>query len=336
MQILFSGKADASQDLQMLVREFDSRQKGGMLRSAMEVSGQGTHAQLSAAGNDKVGSVSGLCIFGSDSVGEIMQIAVQIVPRTRSTISREVSVRSSAGVVTPYVGYWRNWSASERFVYETISDPIVFEDYGPKDDQMTMSAIEAYRWLCKTFPSNMQDRAVHIAFHHLKEGKRGDSVGAAMALAAFSTINGCPVRSDVAITGSIRSDGSVLGVGGIFEKIRGAVAAPYVEVIIIPRDNEGDAMMVPFDDLCRIVVVSAEDMATYMNYATKKDYRQEELKNLRKAQIHLLTGQRDRAEPLLLEVAAECPENFTARRLLSLLAFSRMTGRTGLASAKSP
>ena len=200
---------------------------------------------------------------------------------------------------------------------------------------MTMSAIEAYRWLCKTFTSNMQDRAVHISFHYLKEGKRGDSAGAAMALAGFSAIKQLPVRADVAITGSIRSDGSILGVGGIFEKIRGAAAAPFVEVIIIPRENESDAMLVPLDDLCRITVISADDMATYMNYATEKAYRQQALKNLRKAQIHLLTGRRDLAEPLLLEVAAECPENFTARRLLELLAFSRITGRAGAASAKS-
>jgi hypothetical protein len=54
---------------------------------------------------------------------------------------------------------------------------------------------------------------------------------------------------------------------------------------------------------------------------------------LRKAQIHLLTGRRDLAEPLLLEVAAECPENFTARRLLELIAFCKRFGQTDVASA---
>lgn len=330
---LLKGENDGSARLQALTREFASGKKNGMFCAAREVGGQTAVAHAIAGNLGKIGLASGLFVMDFEDRGEILPVSVQIKPITHTTFSRTVSVQGNTGVVTPHVGVWETWGASVRSSYEVSSKNVVWEDYGDKDSDMRIAANETYLWLCNAFPRNMQEQAIHITFHHLKEGKSGDSAGVAMATAAYSSISNRPVRADVAITGSIRSDGSVLGVGGIFEKIRGSAAAPLVEIVVIPRANEGDAMLVPLDDMCRITVISADDIATYLNYATDKAYRQPALMRLRKAQIHLLTGRRDLAEPLLLEVAAECPENFTARRLLELIAFCKRFGQTDVASA---
>lgn len=236
-----------------------------------------------------------------------------------------MAVSKTTGVVTPFTGYWESWGASIRREYAAISDPIVFEDYGEKDSDICISAVEVYRWLANRFPTNMADQAVHISFHELKGGKGGDSAGLTMALAAYSALFNKPVRPDIATTGSIRSDGSVLAVGGIYEKLLAAAAAPGIDLVVIPKANEPDAMLLPLDTLCRTTIMSVREIGECLDYAIDHEKKTQALAKLRRAQVHLLAGQRDRAEPLLLEVAAECPELYNARRLLELIAFWKKT-----------
>ena len=93
-------------------------------------------------------------------------------------------------------------------------------------------------WLAIT-DDRVWERDVHI---HVPAGaipKDGPSAGIAMATAIVSALSGRPARHDVAMTGEISLSGRVLPIGGLKEKVLGAVRAG-ISTFVIPRDNEAD------------------------------------------------------------------------------------------------
>jgi len=213
-----------------------------------------------------------------------------------------------------------------------ISPGVVFEDNGGNDPQMIGAANEVYKWLSRAFTTNMASsevkgstKGLYVSFHDLWGNRGGDSAGAALATAAYSALHGIPVRQNTAMTGAFHADGTILSVGGIYEKVMAATEADGVEVVIVPRKNEGDIGMIPADTLCRTMIVSADNIKTYLDCATDPEWGGDAPDKVRKAQLLLLTGKRDEAEPLLYEAAADMPELYTARRLLELMAFWKKT-----------
>lgn len=81
----------------------------------------------------------------------------------------------------------------------------------------------------------------------------GPSAGSAITVAMLSAITNKPVRQDVAITGEISLLGDIKPVGGIIEKVYGAVQAGMKRVII-PLDNKKDISCI--DDDVEIMPVS--------------------------------------------------------------------------------
>ena len=123
---------------------------------------------------------------------------------------------------------------------------------GQLGDVMKESARAAWTYARSHAPGlhikdEMFDRDVHI---HVPAGaipKDGPSAGVTMATALVSVLSGRPVRPDIAMTGEITLRGQVLPIGGVKEKVLGAVRAG-INRIIVPRRNEPD-----LDDLPREV-----------------------------------------------------------------------------------
>ena len=107
----------------------------------------------------------------------------------------------------------------------------------------------------------LEDREVHI---HVPAGavpKDGPSAGITMATALVSALSGRKVRRDVAMTGELTLTGRVLPIGGLKEKILGAVRAGITE-IILPKENEADLEDIP------------EEVAEVLTFHTVEDLDQ--------------------------------------------------------------
>jgi ATP-dependent Lon protease len=106
-------------------------------------------------------------------------------------------------------------------------------------------------------PEEMFDRDLHV---HVPAGaipKDGPSAGVTMASAIVSTLSNRPVRHDIAMTGEITLRGRVLPIGGVKEKVLGAVRAGITRVIL-PQENEADLEDLPKEvrDALEIFLVS--------------------------------------------------------------------------------
>jgi ATP-dependent Lon protease len=113
-------------------------------------------------------------------------------------------------------------------------------------------------WL--SIDDRVSERDLHV---HVPAGaipKDGPSAGIAMATAIVSALSGRPASHDIAMTGEITLSGRVLPIGGLKEKVLGAVRAGITH-IVIPRDNEADLDDLPADVRERLEVTAVDTLA---------------------------------------------------------------------------
>ena len=129
----------------------------------------------------------------------------------------------------------------------------------------------------------VRGKDVHI---HVPAGavpKDGPSAGITIATALISALSGRKVRRDVAMTGELTLTGRVLPIGGLKEKILGAVRAG-ITAIVLPADNEADLEDLP--DVVRkgltLHVVSDLDEVVSVAFATGRRAKSTKAKTARK------------------------------------------------------
>jgi ATP-dependent Lon protease len=110
------------------------------------------------------------------------------------------------------------------------------------------------------------ERDMHV---HVPAGavpKDGPSAGVTMATAVVSSLAGRAARHDLAMTGEITLTGRVLPIGGVKEKVLGAVRAG-IEEIVLPKENLADLEDLPGDVRERLKVHAVEDLAEVLSLA---------------------------------------------------------------------
>jgi len=106
---------------------------------------------------------------------------------------------------------------------------------------------------------DLAGKDVHV---HVPAGaipKDGPSAGVTMAAALVSKLSGVPVRHDVAMTGEITLSGRVLPIGGVKEKVLGAIRAG-ITTIILPKENIADLEDLSDEERERITVHPVETL----------------------------------------------------------------------------
>jgi ATP-dependent Lon protease len=119
----------------------------------------------------------------------------------------------------------------------------------------------------------MFDRDLHI---HVPAGaipKDGPSAGVTMATAVVSALSGRPARHDIAMTGEITLRGRVLPIGGVKEKVLGAVRSG-IKTIILPKDNEPDLEDLPKEVRDMLEVFLVQDLGEVLALTLRGSFRE--------------------------------------------------------------
>jgi len=117
-------------------------------------------------------------------------------------------------------------------------------------------------------PDEMFDRDIHI---HVPAGaipKDGPSAGVTMASAVVSALSGRAVGHDIAMTGEITLRGRVLPIGGVKEKVLGAVRAGITR-IILPKENEPDLEDLPREVRDKIEVFLVHELGEVLAFTLR-------------------------------------------------------------------
>ena len=125
-------------------------------------------------------------------------------------------------------------------------------------------------------PDLVAGRDIHI---HVPAGaipKDGPSAGVTMATALVSALSGLPVRHDLAMTGEITLSGRVLPIGGVKEKVLGALRAG-IDQIILPEENLPDLEDLSEAERDRITVHAAATLSEVLDVALRRSERPAEI-----------------------------------------------------------
>ncbi|HEY6110612.1 MAG TPA: endopeptidase La [Gemmatimonadales bacterium] len=114
----------------------------------------------------------------------------------------------------------------------------------------------------------LADTDIHI---HVPAGaipKDGPSAGVTMATALVSALSRRPARHDLAMTGEITLRGRVLPIGGVKEKVLGAVRAG-IRTIVLPKENEPDLEDLPEEVRKSLEVHAVEELGEVLSLALR-------------------------------------------------------------------
>ncbi|MCY3593449.1 MAG: endopeptidase La [Acidobacteria bacterium] len=188
-------------------------------------------------------------------------------PRVRPERALE---RDAVGVATGM--YYTPVGGDIMFVeVETTNGKGELQLTGQLGDVMKESARAAWTYAKSNaealqIPPGSFETDVHV---HVPAGaipKDGPSAGVTMAAALVSALSGRPAKARIAMTGEITLSGRVLPIGGVKEKVLGAVRAGIRE-IVLPKQNEADLEDLPADVLDTLTVHTVEQLGEVLAVA---------------------------------------------------------------------
>ena len=113
------------------------------------------------------------------------------------------------------------------------------------------------------------EKDVHV---HVPAGaipKEGSSAGITMATALISALSHVPVRHDLAMTGEVTLSGRVLPIGGVKEKVLGALRAG-ISTIVLPKENLADLDDLGEAERNRLTVHGVEHLSEVLDLALNR------------------------------------------------------------------
>lgn len=175
---------------------------------------------------DKVGVVTGMAVVGGVG-GDILPIEVttQVPGSGKVSVTGNLKdlMKESGTIAMAHVRSFAKDYGIDSKIFDRINIHIHFPDAAPKD---------------------------------------GNSAGIAMAVGIISALTGRKVNKDVAMTGEVSLMGNALMIGGVREKLTGALRAGMKKTLI-PRQNERDLKKLPKEvkDKLEIVVIDTVEDA---------------------------------------------------------------------------
>ncbi len=100
--------------------------------------------------------------------------------------------------------------------------------------------------------------------------KDGPSAGIAITAACVSTLTGKALRHDMAMTGKMTLGGRVRAVGGILQKLEGAMKNG-MKVVLIPKDNESDLDEVSAEIRSKISIIPVSHIDEVLSHVFAKE-----------------------------------------------------------------
>ena len=114
--------------------------------------------------------------------------------------------------------------------------------------------------------SELSKKQIHV---HVPEGavpKDGPSAGAAMVTSIISSLTGIAISKDIAMTGEVNLRGKVTEIGGLKEKLLGAIRGG-IKKVLIPEDNVKDLEDIPKTILNALEIISVSNIDEVLTHA---------------------------------------------------------------------
>ncbi len=183
-----------------------------------------------------IGRVNGLAVMGG-TMGEVLPINAKV-------LASETSDPKKPPVLTmpPPTG------GVKEMMRESTLEAFHFVKFN-------RDALEKYGVELK----NGHTYEVNISHDRISIPKDGDSAGAAFTTNLVSVLSNRKIRNDMAMTGTITIHGNVLGVGGVQQKLRGALK-DNMKVVFLPRENMSDVEELPSKLKGQLQVVSSKEL----------------------------------------------------------------------------
>lgn len=132
---------------------------------------------------------------------------------------------------------------------------------------------------------NLPGMDIHV---HLPDGatpKDGPSAGAAIVAAMVSALEERSITDEIAVTGEVNLHGEILAIGGVREKVAGALRNG-VKQVIIPLENKKDIEVLPEDlqnSLKTNYVTRIEEVLSLMLEPRKNKHKEKETHSIKRA-----------------------------------------------------